>query len=197
MNNRYIPLPDGRKLIEGSIVVFETYPDIKWVTHYGWYMYNLHQYNGWHFVKVDDGTILPLDNTLITSIVWISESGCDCPPHPPHPPCPPCPPHPPMPPLDDNAFITVDTIPERDALNSQLVPHGKVVKVNYTPEGVTKYYSWDQVNSKWVDETFGIDTSTFVDMTYLDGKLAPISERVTNVETQLSEIDLKNTWKQL
>ena len=58
----------------------------------------------------------------------------------------------------ERAWITVDTIEQRDRLNIRLVPDGKVVKVNDVG-GSVKYYSYDQSLSTWVEEVFGLDGS--------------------------------------
>lgn len=189
-----MPLSDGRSIHEGDIIVFGSYPDIKWVTHYGWYKYEDKQYNGWYFSCIPDQYILPLSNTLLSDVVIIS-GDCPC-PHPPKPK-PPCPPHTDFGNDITKAFITVDTIPERDLLNNTLLPHGKIVKVNFTPEGYAQYYSWDQINSKWVTETFGIDSSTFVTQTYVDNKLEPISTKLDGINSTLEEIDSNAKWKKL
>ena len=197
MRKRYIPLSDGRSIYEGSIVVFGSYQDTKWIAHYGWYKYNTQQYNGWYFSSIPDQMIMPLSNTLLEDVSVLSD---DCPyPHPPtpRPPGPPCPPHPDFNHDMSKTFITVDTIPERDLLNKTLLPHGKIVKVNFTPEGYTQYYSWDQINSKWVTETFGIDSSAFVTEESVDQKLEPISTTLSEIKTKMEEIDSKATWKQL
>lgn len=86
-----------------------------------------------------------------------------CPPHPPgpHPPVPPVPP-PPIPPEDipaffskaletqlAEAFISVKDIEERDALHTDKLPDGKIVRVNNVL-GVAKYYQWSVDGNCWV-----------------------------------------------
>lgn len=83
---------------------------------------------------------------------------CDC-DHQPPPPPPPRPPQPSIPPdvLQDisRAFITVDTIAQRDLLSgTKFLPHGKMVRVNNAPTGV-KYYAWNQITQSWDDVPFG------------------------------------------
>lgn len=51
------------------------------------------------------------------------------------------------------ATISVASIAERDSLDVASLPHGKVVRVTDTDEGVM-YYSWDKVTSTWVEERF-------------------------------------------
>lgn len=66
----------------------------------------------------------------------------------------------------DRAFITVDTIAQRDMLSSmKMLPHGKLVKVNYTPYDTVKYYSWNLVCQQWDEVDFAgsdIDTDDFL-----------------------------------
>ena len=83
---------------------------------------------------------------------------CECDPDVNHRPPPP-PPHPSIPPDVQQdisrAFITVDTIAQRDLLSgTKFLPHGKMVRVNQTPSGV-KYYAWNQITQAWDEEPFG------------------------------------------
>ena len=51
------------------------------------------------------------------------------------------------------AFLSVSTISERDSLDPVTLPHGKLVRVSNTDDGV-KYYSWDQATYTWKEEYF-------------------------------------------
>ena len=53
----------------------------------------------------------------------------------------------------NRAFISVNNLSERDSLDCRALPHGKMVRVSTTPDGV-KYYSWDQVTYTWKEEIF-------------------------------------------
>lgn len=184
----YLITDQGVQIYEGSIVVLARFPNLRWIVHNGWYTFQGNQYMGWYFSSIPSNTILPLNNDDLVGIQVISGSG----------PCPspsPCPPQPgggfvPGPPPGEpfthemrmqleRAWITVDTLEQRNRLNCRLVPNGKVVKVNDV-DGVVKYYSYDQSESTWVEETFGIDTSSFVSK----------DELATEVENQIQNIDL-------
>lgn len=142
------------KLVDGTIVILSRYPGKKWITHYGWYTYNSQQYMGWYFSSIPGKTCIPINDADLIGIVIVSQPGeCPCPPGP--GPCPPFPPGPipPIPPGPDiktpdaRAFISVDKIAERDALKSNQVCQGKIVRVNYDDEGNpdTKYYECDLI----------------------------------------------------
>lgn len=60
----------------------------------------------------------------------------------------------------DRAFIVVETIQDRNALSSRMLPHGKVVKVNNGDN--PKYYYWDANQNQWLEETFGIDLTPYL-----------------------------------
>lgn len=63
----------------------------------------------------------------------------------------------------NRAFISVSNISERDSLDCRALPHGKMVRVSSTPNGV-KYYSWDQITYTWKEEIFqGGSCSVVVD----------------------------------
>ena len=88
----------------------------------------------------------------------------------------------------NRAFISVNSIEERDSLNIDSLPHGKIVRVADTTDGV-KYYSWDQVTFTWKEETFPIDNSTKVEIEVDDH----LSETSTNpVQNKVIYEALKN-----
>ena len=144
---------------DGSVVILSQYPKVKWLIKNGWYTYKGKQYNGWYFSSIPANNTMPVDTSDLSSITLVSGPNC-CPPPPgPVPPGPG--------PSEERfthemrnqlerAWITVDTIEQRDRLNIRLVPDGKVVKVNDVG-GSVKYYSYDQSLSTWVEEVFGLD----------------------------------------
>lgn len=186
----YIAIPStGTKLFDGTIVVLSTYPGTKWIVHRGWYSYQGSNYNGWYVMSIPTQECLPLSADVLNQISVISGgSDCGCHAHPPSS-CPP--PHGPHGPEGlsgkakfqlDRAFITVDTIAERDFLfKNDLIPDGKIVKVNQTTTG-TKYFSWNQVTQQWDIETFGIDTSNFLAVDDFDDKLVSSIQSVEPVK---------------
>ena len=146
---------------DGSVVILSQYPNVKWLIKNGWYTYNGKQYNGWYFSSIPANNTMPVDTSDLSGITLVSGPNC-CPPPP-----GPVPPRP-SPSEErfthemrnqlERAWITVDTIEQRDRLNIRLVPDGKVVKVNDVG-GSVKYYSYDQSLSTWVEEVFGLDGS--------------------------------------
>ena len=144
---------------DNSVVILSQYPNVKWLIKNGWYTYKGKQYNGWYFSSIPANNTMPVDTSDLSGITLVSGPNC-CPPPPgPVPPGPG--------PSEERfthelrnqlerAWITVDTIEQRDRLNIRLVPDGKVVKVNDVG-GSVKYYSYDQSLSTWVEEVFGLD----------------------------------------
>lgn len=185
----YITVPEsGMKLSDGAIVMIARYPNSKWILHYGWYTYQNQQSLGWYFTSLSDSSVIPVNDDDLRSLTAISgQSQCNCNCPPPMSPQPPMPPMPPMPPRIkeelDRAFITVDTIAERNNLNRELVPQGKIVRVNYTESGA-KYYIWDQVSMSWEDITF--DHKDYITKSEADEKYSAKSE-VSESLTQISE----------
>lgn len=205
----YIQIPGSNtKLYEGNVVTIETYPGTKWVVQNGWYIYKGLQKNGWYFCSIDTQTTLPATNDVLLNVSVVSgsngccqpDSSCGC--HRPPPPCPPppCPPHQ----LDphsfqvEHAFITVDTEAERDyLLANSLIPNGKVVKVNQTSSG-TKYFTWNQVASKWEEETFGITPDKYVTTESLPGRVDQIIESSEKVHEVIKEVSAETVqWSKL
>lgn len=146
---------------DGSVVILSQYPNVKWLIKNGWYTYKGKQYNGWYFSSIPANNTMPVDTSDLSGITLVSGPNC-CPPPP-----GPVPPGPGPGPSEERfthemrnqlerAWITVDTIEQRDRLNIRLVPDGKVVKVNDVG-GSVKYYSYDQSLSTWVEEVFGLD----------------------------------------
>lgn len=218
----YLETPSGLKLTDGSIVMLARFGSTKWVVHNGWYTYMGQQYSGWYFCAIPGQTVIPVneeDLRLLTLVSGGDSSYTPCPPgpYPPAPPCPPgpgpgpCPPPGPAPGCDipfthqmayelDRAWITVDTIAQRNKLNSRLIPNGKVVRVNNVM-GVPKYYVYNQVTQTWDEETFGIDTSNFVSLDEVNQvvntaiqdmditeKVEEVVDTSTNVQTKVDNI---------
>ena len=190
--NQLVVPSTGLKLVDGSIVIISRFPDTKWIVHYGWYSFNNQQSMGWYFCSIPDKAILPVNNDDLNSVIVISNDDqcCPCPPHP-HPPGPgPCPaPDKPQPFTDvlkkelDAAFISVDTIADRNSLrdNDRKLPNGKLVRVNYIDDSTgPKYFRWDANNEKWQEESFGVDASKYVTKDDLK----------TEVSSQIDEADI-------
>lgn len=178
-----ITLPEtNMQLTDGCVVSIVRYPDVKWVLHHGWYVYNNDQRMGWYLSSIPEQTKIPLEsddlNGIVVHSIMYPTASCPTAPSPP-PNCPgwPPPPHPPHPEKGEiqrmlaSAFISVNTLAERDALNRRhLLPEGKLVRVNDAGEGKPKYYAWHQATQLWeeADLTNGIDLSAY--LTILDAE---------------------------
>lgn len=197
-------LGTGTKLFDGTVVALAKYPGTKWIVRQGWFSYQGQQRNGWYFCSISTHTTIPVSNEDLLTVTVISYDGCGC--------CPPtpCPPGPTGPPpmgnlfsdkdkfQVDRSFVSVDTIAERDyLLQNQLIPDGKIVKVNQTKQG-TMYFTWNQVLSQWEEETFGINTDKFVTNEGLETKITETiksSDEVKTVIKEVSQADIQ--WNQL
>lgn len=200
MNQLIVP-DTGVQLVDGSIVILSRFPGTKWIVHNGWYTYQGQQYMGWYFCSIPSQTIMPVSNTDLRLLTVVNDSGCGCNPGPvptpPEPscPCPPCPGPQPIPFTPkmafqlDRAWISVDTIAQRDQLSDskKLLPDGKIVRVNETPDGTPAYYRWSQVKQVWETETFGIDTSNFLTEAKANTLYAS-KESVSILQTQVKDL---------
>lgn len=232
--NRIIVPDTGVELHDGSIVILHRFPGTKWVVHNGWYTYLEQQFMGWYFCSIPAQTILPVSDDDLRMITVVSDSGW-CPPSPTPPmpyPCPPspcpCPPGPPVPPPLkpgpeftfqnayelDRAWISVDTIAQRDQLNTRLLPNGKIVRVN-NDSGVAKYFIWNQVTQTWDDETFGINLTPYVTSEQLPDSVnqllqespaedtisaiaaSTVSESIEELQNQVNTLTQTLNWIQL
>ena len=188
MNKLIVPTT-GLKLVDGSIVILDQYPGIKWIVHNGWYFYNNQQSMGWYFCSIPDKKTLPATTEYLETAIAVSDEGsCPCPPHP-HPRPGPCPPGPHTENFTedlrkelDAAFISVDTIADRNSLldHDRKLPNGKLVRVNYIDDNQgPKYYRWDANNLVWKEETFGVDTSKYVTKDELSSE---VDSAITNAD---------------
>jgi len=156
----YLIVPDtGEKITDGTVVVLYRLPNMRWIVHKGRYIYNGHTEEGWYVSSIPSQTNMPLYITDLC-MIRIVDHGCN--PYP-HPPCPPCPPPPTPGPSPEvvpftkedkeaiaKAMLTVDTIEDRDALVSDELISGKVVRVNDV-DGEPRYYEWNKTESRWDD----------------------------------------------
>ena len=158
MNTNHIVVPNtGQQLYSGTILIISRFPNIRWVLQYGWYTYNNQKSTGWYLSSIPGGTILPVTESDLNCAIVVqanSSQMCPVPPHPhPHPgPQPPTPGPTPstMQEMLDRAMITVDTIAQRNSLNNQFLPNGKMVRVNDV-DGEVRYYEWSDALLDWID----------------------------------------------
>lgn len=166
MNQEYLVVPNSNdRIYDGSVVILQRLPNLRWVVHNGFYTYNGTTQNGWYLSSVPSQTNMPLFHNDLYGIRILSSDPCPCPPPLPPGPHPPFPPHPvpPFPPgpgpetiqytkadklMVDRSMITVPNLEERDKLMSSELIDGKVVRVNDF-EGRVEYFEWDKENLKW------------------------------------------------
>lgn len=142
-----IPGTDIR-LYDSDIVKLSNRPKTKWVVHLGWYIFDGVQNYGWYLVSINKGEILPvslIDLTLCT-LETLKTQGSE---------------------LYDGkvvnytrpftladaevlnrTFITVETIAQRDNLDTSKLVNGRLVRVNNVG-GVVNYYAWNVETQAW------------------------------------------------
>ena len=153
----YIVIPGTDiRLYDSDIVKISNKPRVKWLVHLGWYIYDGVQNFGWYFESIKNGEILPvsiIDLTLCTLVTLKTQGSERC---------------------DGKvvnftrpftdadadilkrAFITVDTIEQRDNLDKKKLINGKMVRVN-SSEGPAQYFAWNADTQTWEYlEVFGI-----------------------------------------
>lgn len=161
----YIILPvTNRKVYEGSTVVLNRLPRVKWILSCGFYTYNDKQKKGWYFEAIPSGNVMPVfaqdlyDIKIITPLSPIDPPIAHIPPEPAPGPTPPGPT-----PIDFTeedkemimrSTISVDTLEDRDRLSSDDLPEGKVVRVNDV-DGHVDYFEWDKESESWIPATLG------------------------------------------
>ena len=154
-DNNYIVIPGTNiRLYDSDIIKISNKPRVKWVVHMGWYIYQDVQNFGWYIESIKTGEILPIsviDLTLVT-LVTTKTQGSE---------------------LTDGkvvnytrpftladaavlnrAFITLETIEQRDNLDKKKLVNGKLVRVNDVG-GVATYYAWNAETKAWDKVDFG------------------------------------------
>ena len=155
--SKFIVIPGTDiRLYDGDIVKMSNKPNIKWIAHTGWYIYDDVQNYGWYFVSIKNGEILPISIVDLTlcSLVTLKTQGSGV--------------------YDgktvnytrpftvadaeilNRSFITLDTLEQRDNLDRKKLINGKMVRVN-SDEGPAQYYAWNAETQTWEFlEVFGI-----------------------------------------
>ena len=74
LNDTYFPVSEKQilKLVDGNIVSIETFPDVKWVLHKGWYTFDNKLNNGWYLTSLVDKSVRPVIPQEIEGMVVIS-----------------------------------------------------------------------------------------------------------------------------
>ena len=187
--DEYLIVPGtSQRIVDGDVVIIQRLPTTRWVVHHGFYMYNGVQREGWYLAAIPSGTTMPFAESDLYGIV-IVDKGYRPRPFPPMPPFPPIPPGPgpgpePGPDVEpftkedkailDSTMITVADLEARDALSSDKLINGRIVRVNNF-EGHVEYFEWDKANLTWKLADLGsrvatVDyvTETFASRDYLD-----------------------------
>lgn len=158
----YIVIPGTNiRLYDGDTVKISNKPKDTFIVHTGWYMYQGAQQYGWYMVSVNTAETLPvyiIDLTLCTleSHRIINSETCDGPVVNYTKPF-----------TDADAeilnrtFISVDTIAQRDNIDPKTLTEGRLIRVNDV-DGKPAYYSWDSINSEWLEITNNAPTAADV-----------------------------------
>jgi len=150
---KYITIPNTSvRLYDGDIVKISKYPKFKWIVHCGWYIDDNRQNYGWYLCNIKSGKTIPVNTIDLTTCTLISSytqgstfrSGPEL--------------NYTRPFTDSDAemlsrtFISVDTIEQRDNLDTCKLINGRMVRVNDV-EGSIAYYAWNAETQTWDDAT--------------------------------------------
>lgn len=142
------------RLYDGDLVVMTNRPNVKWVVHYGWFIFQNSQVHDWYFSAIHNGENLPVSYVDLTTVslatsktqgstyhdgkvvnyttVFTQEDAETL----------------------NRTFISVDTVAQRDNLDKNKLTNGRLVRVNDCG-GSAVYYAWN-INSKtWDEVNFG------------------------------------------
>lgn len=184
----------GQYIDEGSEVSLERFPTLVWTLRYGKYSYRGSNYSGWYFYIEKSRTTLPMNFRDLTSLTVVGQtdvpSGVEYPE--------PVELHPYVDCLGidyayitpeekaryDAAFITVDTLEDRDVIYP--VPDGKIVRVNDV-DGAIIYYVYNRTAQEWSTINIDPDLTPYATIEYVDAK-------DNDIQTQIDEIHESITW---
>lgn len=151
----YIVVPGTNiRLYDNDIVRLTSNPNVKYIVHTGWYIYQGIQNFGWYACSLSNGSILPISAIDLTSVTLVGtytqgsvlSDGKQVNytrPFTEHDGV-----------VLNRAFISVDTIDQRDNLSPAELVDGKLVRVNNVGDGGYAYFSWSAKDQKWSDITF-------------------------------------------
>lgn len=163
MSGQFLQIPNSDNVIyQGSLVRLKRFPDITWILRYGWYKWDNRLNVGWNFLSVTDQTILPVLVSDLVDIVIVDNDDPihrqDIPPKRISGEVPENSEYYPKPAYItekdkeryDAAFISLETLEDRNELLENPVPNGKIVRVNE----LDKYFMWDSTNEIWNEVEF-------------------------------------------
>lgn len=176
----------GQYIDEGTEVSLERFPTLVWTLKYGKYNYRGSNYKGWYFYIQDSRTTLPMNFRDLISLTVVGRD--DVPDEIEYPE--PVELHPYVDCLGidyayitpeekaryDAAFITVDTIVDRDLIYP--IPDGKIVRVNDV-EGEVVYYVYSRTSQEWSTINVDPDLTPYATIEYVDEQLSVIRESIT------------------
>ena len=140
----YFTIPETGKIIyNGDTVILSEYPDTIAVTAYGWYKYEENAMNGWHFILLPAKTIIPATQVNLSLLTVVPNSSDDD--------RNPIPLNPALQDIESRAFITLDSIAQRDKLITEFMPNGRIVRVNDSTNNTSNYYEWNVETQSWDD----------------------------------------------
>ena len=142
------------RLYDGDLVTITNRPHIKWIVHYGWFIFQDVQHHDWYFSAITNGETLPVANVDLTLVslattktqgsiyhdgkivnytTVFTEADAQ---------------------TLNSTFISVDTITQRDNIDKTKLVNGRIVRVNDFG-GATVYYAWNSSTNSWSEVDFG------------------------------------------
>lgn len=144
----YFTIPETGKIIyNGDTVILSEYPDTIAAVAYGWYKYEENAMNGWHFILLPSKSIIPAANVNLSLLTVVPNSSDDD--------RNPIPLNTSLQDIESRAFITLDSIAQRDKLIPEFMPNGRIVRVNDSVNNTTNYYEWNIETQSWDDWNIG------------------------------------------
>ena len=187
----YFTIPETGKIIyNGDTVILSEYPDTIAAVAYGWYKYEENAMNGWHFILLPSKSIIPAANVNLSLLTVVPNSSDDD--------RNPIPLNTSLQDIESRAFITLDSIAQRDKLIPEFMPNGRIVRVNDSVNHTTNYYEWNIETQSWDDWNIESEIDTKVDSA-INGLAAPIifSGEITSwdSETEKATVRLSDSYK--
>ena len=163
MERQFLKIPNSDNVLyQGSLVKLKRFSEIVWILRYGWYKWDNQLNVGWNFLSTTDQTILPVLVSDLEDIIVVSQDDPihkqDIPPKRISGDIPEDGEFYPQPAYItveekeryDAAFISLETLADRNKLLENPIPNGKIVRVNE----LDKYFMWDSTNEIWNEVEF-------------------------------------------
>ena len=196
MNEMIIPGTD-KILLDGTILVLSGFDGVKYIMHNGFYNYAGEMFEGWYGVSIPDQNIIPMAQQMLLGceIFYYPNSNCSC--RFPNGNIPYT--------TDDKfqlqrAFITVDTMNDRDGLSPRLsitdLPNGKIVRVNkpnnidFEPKYYIYRYNANLTGAYWEEYQIYVKPLDGIPKSDLSGD---VQESLNKADTALQELPIATT----